>query len=100
MRHIRAKMRIDAPLLRAQIKRVRARLAAVLVCALLPAPTLLAAYPDRFVWIFGWGLGQDSDVTNVTRVLDSAAQHNLDGAGGSFGLDTLCKHDEGYFRRL
>src|ERR1017187_8321647 len=62
--------------------------------------SLPAAYADRFVWVFGWSLGHESDVTNVTRVLDSAAQHGLDGAVVSFGLDTLCKHDADYFRRL
>ncbi len=59
-----------------------------------------AAYSDRFVWVFGWGLDEDSDVTNVTRVLDAAAKHGLNGAVVSFGLDTLSKHDADYFRRL
>lgn len=64
------------------------------------APSFAATYPDRLVWVFGWGLGQDSDVTNITRVLDTAAQHGLNGAVLSVGLDTLCKHDAEYFRRL
>lgn len=65
-----------------------------------PAHGFAATYPDRFVWVFGWGLGNDTDVTNITRVLDSAAQHDLNGAVVSFGLDTLCQHDAAYFRRL
>ena len=60
----------------------------------------VAAYPDRLVWVFGWGLGQDRDVAEIIRVLDTAGQHGINGAIVSFGLDTLCKHDEAYFRRL
>lgn len=59
-----------------------------------------AAPADRFVWVFGWGLGKDSDVAEITKVLDAAGQHGLNGAMVSFGLDTLCKHDDAYFRRL
>lgn len=72
----------------------------VLALGLLGAGRGDAAYPDRFVWIFGWGLGQDRDVPEITQVLDRAAQHGLNGAVVSFGLDTLCKHDADYFRRL
>lgn len=68
--------------------------------ALLAGGNLIAAYPDRFVWVFGWGLGQDGDVTAVTRVLDTAGKAGLNGAVVSFGLDTLCKRDAAYFRRL
>ena len=57
-------------------------------------------YEDRFVWVFGWNLRRDSDVTEVTRVLETAARHGMNGAVTSFGLDTLCKKDAGYFRRL
>lgn len=59
-----------------------------------------APYPDRFVWIFGWGLGKDSDVAEITQVLDSGAQHGLNGAMVSFGLDSLCKKTPDYFKRL
>src|ERR1035438_8607392 len=82
---------------RAQAARIGA---AALLSFCLLAQSLSAAYPDRFVWVFGWGLGQDADVTNITRVLDTAAQHGLNGAVVSFGLDTLSKHDADYFRRL
>ncbi len=57
-------------------------------------------YPDRFVWVFGWGLGRDSDVAEITRVLDTAGQHGFNGAVLSSGLDTLCKQSSDYFRRL
>jgi len=68
--------------------------------AALAIQNLPAAYPDRFVWVFGWGLGKDSDVKEITKVLDTAGQAGLNGAVVSFGLDTLCKRDADYFRRL
>ena len=57
-------------------------------------------YPDRLVWIFGWGLGRDGDVAEVARVLDAAGRSGLNGAMVSFGLDTLCKKEPEWFRRL
>ena len=57
-------------------------------------------YADRFVWVFGWGLGKDSDVAEISRVLQTAGQHGFNGAVVSFGLDTLCKQSADYFRRL
>jgi hypothetical protein len=66
-----------------------------LVCCAGAAP-----YPDRFVWVFGWGLGRDGDVAEISRVLDTAAKHDLNGAVVSFGLDTLCKKTPDFFRRL
>jgi len=56
--------------------------------------------PDRFVWVFGWGLGKDSDVTEISRVLEAAGQHGFNGAVLSAGLDTLCQKTPDYFRRL
>jgi hypothetical protein len=63
---------------------------------------LLAAerFADRFVWVFGWGLDKDSDVTEISRVLETAGQHHLNGAVVSFSLDSLCKQPPEYFRRL
>ena len=57
-------------------------------------------YPDRLVWVFGWGLGKDSDVTEISRVLDAAGQHGFNGAVLSCGLDTLSQQSPDYFRRL
>ena len=79
---------------------IRRGLSLVLLAGVMWAGNGLAAYPDRFVWVFGWGLGSDEDVTNITRVLDSASRHGINGAVVSFGLDTLCKKDAAYFRRL
>jgi hypothetical protein len=74
-------------------------LSAALVLAL--AASLAAApYPDRFVWVFGWGLDRDTDVDEITKVLTTAADHGCNGAVVSFGLDTLCKKSPDYFRRL
>jgi len=58
------------------------------------------SYPDRWVWVFGWGLGRDSDVTEIVSLLDRAGKSGYTGAAVSFGLDYLCKRDETYFRRL
>ncbi|MBI2925708.1 MAG: hypothetical protein HYY24_08395 [Verrucomicrobia bacterium] len=57
-------------------------------------------YPDRFVWVFGWGLHKDSDVAEVTNLLTNAAKSGLNGAVLSAGLDSLCKQSPDYFRRL
>ncbi|HOW73018.1 MAG TPA: hypothetical protein PKY77_20675 [Phycisphaerae bacterium] len=59
-----------------------------------------ASYPDRFVWVFGWNLGSDDEVAEVTKVLDTAGQAGLNGAVVSFGLDTLCKKPPAFFHRL
>jgi hypothetical protein len=83
-----------------QIKPKRTRFTGLLLFVLFTVQNLLAAYPDRFVWVFGWGLGKDSDVEEITKVLDTAGRAGLNGAVVSFGLDTLCKHDAAYFRRL
>lgn len=57
-------------------------------------------YQDRFVWVFGWNLSKDADVADVTRLIETAAKHGINGAIVSFGLDSLCKKPEDYFRRL
>jgi hypothetical protein len=62
--------------------------------------TAAERFADRFVWVFGWNLEKDTDVTEISRVLETAAQHHFNGAVVSFGLDTLCKHSPDYFRRL
>jgi hypothetical protein len=71
-------------------------------------PTVLVAgssatagqYPDRFVWIFGWSLDKDADVAEITQLLGSAAQHGINGAVLSAGLDALSHRSPDYFRRL
>ncbi len=67
---------------------------------MLLSATAADRYPDRFVWVFGWGLDKDRDVAEITRVLQTASRHGLNGAVVSFGLDTLCKHDAEFFGRL
>jgi len=67
----------------------------------LAAPLCAAeAYQDGFVWVFGWGLGKDSDVVEISRLVQTASQHGLNGAVVSFGLDTLCKQAPEHLRRL
>lgn len=58
------------------------------------------AYPDRFVWVFGWGLGNDREVSEISQVLETAGKNGFNGAVVSFGLDSLCKRPPDYFRRL
>jgi hypothetical protein len=55
---------------------------------------------DRFAWISGWGLGKDQDVKDISRVVEAASRHGINGAVVSFGLDTLTKRTADYFRRL
>jgi hypothetical protein len=63
-------------------------------------PTTAAAYQDRFVWIFGWNLSRDSDVQEISRVLDDGAKHGINGAVMSAGMDSMSRQSPGYFRRL
>lgn len=67
---------------------------------LLAGSAVAAPYPDRFVWVFGWNLNQESDVAAVTRVIEQGAKHGINGAVVSFGLDTLCRKSPEFFRRL
>lgn len=57
-------------------------------------------YRNRWVWIFGWGLNSDEDVTHITAVLEDAAKHGYNGAVLSANLDALCKQPPEYFHRL
>ena len=59
-----------------------------------------APYADRFVWVFGWNLDRDGDVTAISSLLDTASHHGVNGAVVSFGLDTLCKKSPVFFQRL
>lgn len=59
-----------------------------------------AAYQDRFVWVFGWGLSREAEVEEISRVLETAGRAGFNGAMFSFGLDSLCKRNDDYFRRL
>lgn len=58
------------------------------------------SYPDRFVWIFGWGLGKDADVAEISRVIESGAKHGINGAVVSFGLDSLSEKTPDFLHRL
>jgi hypothetical protein len=57
-------------------------------------------YPDRFVWVFGWNLNRDGDDAEIAGLLDTAAEHGINGAVMSLGLDMLCKKSPEYFDRL
>ena len=55
---------------------------------------------DRFVWVFGWNLRRDQDVVDIRSVLETASKNGFNGAVLSAGLDSLCRKDSAYFRRL
>lgn len=78
----------------------RPSLLSLLLLLSLARPVAAQPYADRFVWIFGWNLNQDGDVAEISRVLETAGKHKLNGAVVSFGLDTLCKKPPEFFRRL
>ncbi|HON08199.1 MAG TPA: hypothetical protein PLW02_08895, partial [Verrucomicrobiota bacterium] len=71
-----------------------------LLAALFSFNAITGQYEDRFVWIFGWGLSKDSDVIEIEKVLKTASENGFNGAIMSAGLDTLCKQNANYFRRL
>ena len=80
------------------------RVVVLAICAVFlsiyASPSHAEPYPDRLVWIFGWSLRQDRDVAEISQVLQDAAAHGFNGAVMSLGLDTLCKKDPDYLRRL
>jgi hypothetical protein len=78
----------------------RAHALVLLLCGSLSGVLNAGPYADRFVWVFGWGLNQDRDVAEISQLLETAAQHGLNGAVVSVGLDTLCQKSPAYFRRL
>jgi hypothetical protein len=81
---------------------------AMLLCLLFMATFKLEAqstntgrpYPDRFVWVFGWSLDRDADLQSMTRLIETAGAHGLNGAVLSANMDTLCKQSPDYFTRL
>lgn len=75
-------------------------LALLLLLSMVMGAAAADRYADRLVWIFGWNLNQDSDTAQISRVLESAGQHGLNGAVLAAGLDSLSKQSPDYFRRL
>ena len=71
-------------------------------CICLLAAQLNAAprFADQFVWIFGWGLEKESDVAEVSKVLETAGKNHYTSAVVSFGLDNLSQKSPDFFRRL
>jgi hypothetical protein len=74
----------------------------VFVCLVLSGGIARADEPlrDRFVWIFGWNLEKPGDVAEISRVIETAGNHGLNGAVVSNGLDTLCRKSDEFFLRL
>lgn len=70
------------------------------ICVMWAVFTLQAApLTDRFVWVFGWDLGEDKSVAEVTRLLERASQHGINGAVFS-GFDALEKDSPEKLQRL
>jgi len=59
-----------------------------------------AVYQDRIVWIFGWGLNSDNDVREIKKVMKTAADNGFNAVMMSAGMDTLCKQNTNFFKRL
>ena len=96
-------MKVEKPRRSARLTPVREiKKLLLLAASFLLAFDVVAAerFADRFVWVFGWSLEQDSDVPQISRLLEIAGKHKLNGAIVSFGLDTLCKKSPEYFKRL
>ncbi len=70
------------------------------VCLLAARLDAAPRFADQFVWVFGWDLERDSDVAEISKVLETAGSNHFDGAVVSFGLDTLSKKSPDFFRRL
>ena len=73
---------------------------ALLVCVVPVGTARAASYPYRWVWVFGWDLDKDSKVKEIEGLLETAAQHGINGAVLSAGLDSLKGQDAAYFARL
>jgi hypothetical protein len=59
-----------------------------------------AHFADRFVWISGWSLNKDEDTAEITKVLETAGQHDFNGVIADFDFDTLSRKSPAYFRRM
>jgi len=78
--------------------RLALALSALLVAC--PLPAAPSGVADRFVWVFGWNLGNDQAAAEVCRVIEIGADHGLNGAVVSLGLDSLCLKDQSFLGRL
>ncbi|HEX30116.1 TPA: hypothetical protein ENG04_08555, partial [Candidatus Poribacteria bacterium] len=61
----------------------------IMICLIMGVMGLSMAqsYQDKFVWIFGYGLGSDEDVRHIEKILEAASKHGYNGAVMSAGLD-------------
>src|SRR5579862_4600813 len=57
-------------------------------------------FADQFVWVFGWNLEKDSDVAEISKLLETAGKSHFNGAVLSCGLDALSTKSPDFFRRL
>jgi hypothetical protein len=71
-----------------------------IVCLLAARLEAVPRFADQFVWVFGWDLDKDSDVTEISKLLETSGKSHFNGAVVSFGLDSLSKKTPDFFRRL
>ena len=79
---------------------MRKSLLFIFVCLIAAPLDAAPRFADQFVWIFGWNLDKDSDVAEISKVLETAGKSHFNGAVVSFGLDSLSKKSPEFFRRL
>lgn len=75
-------------------------LLAALLLTLGASASLAQSYPDRWVWVFGWGLDNDQDAQQIEAVLDTAGKHGINGAVLSCGLQHLEGRKPEFLQRL
>ncbi|HEX3989496.1 MAG TPA: carbohydrate binding domain-containing protein [Verrucomicrobiae bacterium] len=71
-----------------------------LACLLAARLDAAPRFADQFVWVFGWNLEKDSDVAEISKLLETAGKSHFNGAVLSCGLDTLSMKSPDFFRRL
>jgi hypothetical protein len=64
------------------------------------SPLAAQAYQDRFVWVFGYNLSRDADITAIEQMLEDGARHGINGAVLSSGMDSMSRQPAAYFRGL
>ena len=89
--------RVSAGLIFAGVKKTCSLLLLSAACLW---PAVAANYPDCWVFIHGWHLTADDDVTTINHILEDGAAHGINGAVLHCDLDALSGQPPDFFRRL